>query len=275
LASIAGGAVALIAIGGLGVLLLGAPDWLFAQNCTAPATLDFTVSGRIARSETGFTQGLEFRDGKLYESTGSVGGTTRLNVIDLDGKVTMLTDRGRAVFGEGLTILNDEIFQLTWQDQDVFVYDLAGKLTRQMRNPREGWGLANDGRQLIFGDGGPDYFFADPVSFAITRTVPVRADWARALRGLNELEYVGGKLYGNIFTTQMIVRIVPATGCVDGVADLGLLWNAMSPGERAQVGADANNVLNGIAHDAATGTFYLTGKRWPMIFVGKFSERGR
>jgi glutamine cyclotransferase len=189
--------------------------------------------------------------------------------------VTVLADQGTAVFGEGLTILNNEIVQLTWQDKVVFVYDMAGKLLRKMPNPREGWGLTNDGRQLIFSDGTPSVFFADPKTFAITRTVPIRANWANGLQGLNELEFVAGKIFGNVFTTRMIVRIVPSTGCVDAMADLGVLWSAMTPQQRAQIGADDNNVLNGIAHDAKTGLFYLTGKRWPAIFVGRFAERGR
>ena len=102
----------------------------------------FEVASKIVRSRIGFTQGLEFRDGKLYESTGNVGDTTQLNIIALDGKVTTLADQGRRVFGEGLTILNDEIVQITWQEREVFVYDLSGKLKRNMHNPRDGWGLS-------------------------------------------------------------------------------------------------------------------------------------
>ena len=114
------------------------------------------------RSRVGFTQGLEFRDGVLYESTGNIGGTTQLNTITLDGKVTTLADHGSKVFGEGLTILNDEVFQFTWQERQVFVYDIAGKLKRQMRNPRDGWGLSHDGTNLLFTDGGPSLYYADP-----------------------------------------------------------------------------------------------------------------
>src|ERR1043165_691970 len=110
-----------------------------AADCPRPAQMRFEVTGKIVRSEVGFTQGLEWRDGKLFESTGAVGNHSGLNTITPDGTVTRLRDDGTRYFGEGLTILNDEIFQLTWQEHDVFVYDLTGKLIRKMRNPREGW----------------------------------------------------------------------------------------------------------------------------------------
>jgi len=236
--------------------------------CGEPALMRFEPSSKIVRSRTGFTQGLEFRDGKLYESTGSVGGTTQLNIISLDGTVTTLADQGRRVFGEGLTILNDEIVQLTWQDRAVFVYNLAGKLTRQMRNPRDGWGLSNDGTNLLFTDGGPALYYADPKTFKIGKSVRIRAG-KNEVAQVNELELVDGKLYGNIFTTRSIVRFDPQTGCIEAVADLNILWEVMTPNERASTN-DGENVLNGIAYDAKAGLFYVTGKRWRVIFVGRF-----
>jgi glutamine cyclotransferase len=243
-----------------------------AQECAAPAKMQFNVSSRIVRDRTGFTQGLEFRDGRLYESTGNVGGTTQLNTISLDGKVTNLADQGRRVFGEGLTILNDEIVQLTWQEREVFVYDLAGKLKRRMRNPRDGWGLSNDGTNLLFTDGGTSLHYADPTTFKLGKAVGIRT--ARSdIAGVNELEFVDGKLYGNIFTTRSVVRFDPASGCIDALADLSVLWQIMTPQERAST-APSENVLNGIAYDARTGLFYLTGKRWRAIYVGRFSGGG-
>jgi glutamine cyclotransferase len=254
------------------VSLLTASD-VRAEACKAPATLQFNATSKIVRSEIGFTQGLEFHNGALYESTGRIGGTTRLNRISLTGQVTPLVDRGTAVFGEGLTILKDEVFQLTWQEHQVFVYDLGGKQKRQMRNPREGWGLANDGTSLIFSDGGPSIYFADPQSFTIRKAVKVRTSRPGDVIGLNELELVGGKLYGNIFTTWAVVRLDPALGCIDAVADLGSLREVMTPEERKQITASEEKVLNGIAHDDRTGLFYVTGKLWRTIFVGRFSER--
>jgi glutaminyl-peptide cyclotransferase len=249
-----------------------APATTLAQNCPAPATLRFTISEKIVRSAIGFTQGLEFRDGQLYESTGAIGGGSGLNVISLKGEVKNLVNLGTRVFGEGLTIFNDEVFQLTWQEHEVYVYDLAGKLKRTMRNPREGWGLTNDGRQLIFTDGGNSLHFADAATFRIIKSVRVRSRSGGDVNAVNELEFVDGKIYGNIFTAKTIVRIDPASGCVEGIADLSLLWDAMTEVEKRQVAADENNVLNGIAYDKANRRFFLTGKQWGMIFVGRFAE---
>ncbi len=242
-----------------------------AQQCRDPLPLRFEPVSKITRSETGFTQGLEFRNGQLYESTGRIGGTTRFNVISLNGAVTTLVDRGTAVFGEGLTILNDEVFQLTWQEHQVFVYTLDGRLKRTMRNPRDGWGLTNDGTQLIFSDGGPSFYYTDPKTFAIRKTVKIRSSRPGDITGLNEMEMVDGKIYGNLFTTWAIVRIVPSTGCIDALADLHALTDDMTYEERTKVNG-SESVLNGIAYDAKTGLFYITGKLWPMIFSGRFTE---
>jgi len=271
------GTVALaISVAAGAFFLWGGPDTLNAQTCREPAPLRFEIASKIERSELGFTQGLEVRDGQLYESTGRIAGTTRINVISFDGQVRTLTDLGTTVFGEGLTILNDHIYQLTWQDHQVFVYDLAAKRQRAMRNPREGWGLTNDGSSLIFSDGGPSFYYVDPQTFAVRRTVKVRSTRPGDIPGLNELELVRGRLYGNIFTTWSIVRIDPASGCIDAVADMRGLRDRMSADEKALIDTDSGNyVLNGIAHDNATGTFYVTGKRWKSIFSGRFVEGGR
>jgi glutamine cyclotransferase len=244
-----------------------------AADCPAPTPLRFEVTDKIVRSDVGFTQGLEWRDGKLYESTGAVGGHSGLNVIAPDGKVTNLLDQATKVFGEGLTILNDEVFQLTWQEHQVFVYDVNAKLKRTLRNPHEGWGLTNDGASLIFSDGGPSFYFADPQTFAIKRTVKIRSNKPGETRGLNELELVDGKLFGNIFQTNTIVRLDPMSGCIEASADMGSLWRAMTEADKKQVTGSEENVLNGIAYDKASGRFFVTGKRWRTIFVGTFSEQ--
>jgi glutamine cyclotransferase len=242
-----------------------------AADCARPKDLRFEVTGKIVRSEVGFTQGLEWRDGKLFESTGAIGGHSGLNTIAPDGTVTRLRDDATRYFGEGLTILNDEIYQLTWQEHDVYVYDLAGKPKRAMKNPREGWGLTNDGTSLIFSDGSPSFYFADPKTFAITREVKIKTDRPGETIGLNELELIDGKLYGNLFQTQTIVRIDPQSGCVEARANMGSLWRSFSDADKKQVMSE-ENVLNGIAYDKASGTFYVTGKRWRTIFAGKFIE---
>src|SRR5215813_2226982 len=270
-----GTALAALAIAAAAIFW-GMPETSQAQTCRDPVPLRFEPAAKIVRSALGFTQGLEFHDGELYESTGKIEGSTQINIIALNGQVRTLTDLGTTVFGEGLTILNDEIYQLTWQDHQVFVYDLAAKRKRAMRNPREGWGLTNDGTNLIFSDGGPSFYYVDPQTFAVRRTVRVRTNRAGEIDGLNELELVRGRLYGNIFTTWSIVRIDPASGCIDAVADMRGLHDQMTTDEKAQIDNDSGNyVLNGIAHDGATGTFYITGKRWKSIFSGRFVDAAR
>jgi glutaminyl-peptide cyclotransferase len=243
-----------------------------ADTCPPPKPLTFRIEGEIKRDLLGFTQGLEVHGGVLFESTGALAGDTRLTTIDPgSGRVTVLANFGHTFFGEGLTILREQIFQLSWQEHQVFVYDLKGKLLRQMRNPREGWGLANDGQNLIFTDGGDRLYYANPETFEVTRSVPVRYG-ATPLSATNEIEYVDGKIYGNVFMTWSIVRIEPSTGCVDGIAELNALWGRMSPQERAYINSDSNFVLNGIAYDRAKGLFFLTGKNWRTIFTGRFVE---
>ena len=256
---------------------LFAASWIgcastFADTCPPPKPLTFRVEGEIKRDLLGLTQGLEMHAGKLFESTGAIAGTTRLTTIDpRSGHVTVLKDFGRTFFGEGLTILREQIYQLSWQEHEVFVYDLNGKLLRRMRNPRDGWGLANDGQNLIFTDGGDRLYYAHPETFEITRSVAVRYG-AAPMRAINELEYVDGKIYGNVFTTWSIVRVEPSSGCVDGIAELNALWGRMSPQERAHIDSDSNFVLNGIAYEASTSLFYVTGKNWRTIFTGRFVE---
>lgn len=242
-----------------------------AQSCPAPKAMDFQVESQIKRDILGFTQGLEVRGEKLFESTGAIAGNTRLTTIDRDGKVSVLADFGKSFFGEGLTILKDQIFQLSWQEHAAFVYDLDGKLVRRMQNSHDGWGLTNDGTNLIFTDGGDRLYYANPANLEVVRSVPVRIG-DEPLRALNELEMVDGKIYSNVFTTWNVVRIEPASGCVEAIARLNGLWDRMSEEEHRHIRSDSNFVLNGIAYDAARKLFYVTGKDWMSIFVGRFVD---
>jgi glutamine cyclotransferase len=245
----------------------------FAQSCPAPATMTFQVESQFKRTVLGFTQGLELRGDKLFESTGAIAGDTRLTTIDpRNGNVTVLANFGKAFFGEGLTILNNQIFQLSWQEKQVFVHDLNGRLIRRMRNTHDGWGLTNDGMSLIFTDGGDRLYYVNPADFRILRSVPVRVA-SSPLSALNELEMVDGKIYSNVFLTWDIARIDPRTGCVEAMADLGHLQQRMTPEERRHIQSDANFVLNGIAYDAQRNLFYVTGKNWMSIFVGRFADQ--
>ena len=158
---------------------------------------------------------------------------------------------------------------MSWQDHQVFVYDQDTKLLRNMHNPHEGWGMTNDGRYLIFGDGSDQLYFAQPDDFAIKGSLTVRRG-ADTVSNINELEYVAGKIYANIWMTRSIVRIDAKTGCIEAEADMNPLWSCMTPAERDQIGSDADFVLNGIAYDPASQLFTVTGKEWPMLSAASF-----
>jgi glutamine cyclotransferase len=241
------------------------------QTCAPPKVMTFQKQGEIQRDIRGFTQGLEVHGDKLFESTGAIAGDTRLTTIDARGKVTVLSNFGKTFFGEGLTILRDQIYQLSWKEHSAFVYDLNGKLLRRMTNPREGWGLTNDGTNLIVSDGSDRLFYVNPANFALVRSVQVRAG-TQPVASLNELENVEGKIYSNVFTTWNIVRIEPKTGCIEAVADLSGLRESMSAEEQRYMESDSNFVLNGIAYDNRTKLFYVTGKNWRTIFTGRFVD---
>jgi glutamine cyclotransferase len=256
----------------IAVFCLVAGNALAAPVCPTPKLMTFQVESEIHRDVTGFTEGLEVHDGDFFESTGALGGGTRLMRINPQGHVTLLNDSGQKFFGEGLTFLDGKLFQLSWEDHQVFVYDQDIKLLRTMRNPREGWGLTNDGRYLIFGDGSSQIFFAQPDDFTVKGAITVRRG-SSSVSNINELEYVAGKIYANIWMTRNIVRIDAKTGCIEAQADLTALWDRMTPEERQAIGSDNDYVLNGIAYDPASQLFTITGKEWPMLFTGRFSDR--
>ncbi|HEY6507462.1 MAG TPA: glutaminyl-peptide cyclotransferase [Vicinamibacterales bacterium] len=204
-----------------------------------------------------FTQGLVFRDGALYESTG-LNGKSSLRRVALDtGRVLQRTSVDRRYFAEGLAAWGPNLVQLTWDTNVGFVYDRASfRLLRTFTYGGEGWGLADDGRQLILSDGTPALRFLDPTSFAETRRVTVR-DGGTPVDDLNELEVVDGLVYANVWLTDRIAVITPADGRVVAWLELKGLAPAVS---------SADAVLNGIAYDAAAGRLFVTGKLWPRLF---------
>lgn len=243
-----------------------------AQSCPVPKTLTFRVEKQIRRDVPGFTQGLEMDKGVLLEGTGNFVGDTRINHIDpATGKVTALMNAGKRYFGEGVTVLGDRIYQMTWRENQVFVFDRQMRLLREMKNPRDGWGLTHDGTRLIASDGSSRLFFLSPDDFRTLGAVRV-ARGGRTVDNLNELEYVDGAVWANIFETWEMVKINPVTGCVEATADLRPLRARMNSMERSLIDSDSNFVPNGIAYDAASGQFILTGKYWRTLFFGRFSE---
>ena len=206
-----------------------------------------------------FTQGLVFLDGKLLESTG-LNGQSTLRRVDLKtGRVAQQVTVPAEYFAEGLAVLGGRAFQLTWQNHKGFVYDLATfRLEKEFAYEGEGWGLATDGHELILSDGTDRIRFLDPATFEVKRTIRVQIQ-GRPVDRLNELEYIKGEIFANLWGADWIVRLDPATGEVTGVIDFtGLLAAAdRSPG---------TDVLNGIAYDASTDRLFVTGKRWPKLF---------
>lgn len=207
-----------------------------------------------------FTQGLVFDEGVLYESTGGEG-KSNLRRVDLeDGTVLDSLPLPDKDFGEGLTVWKDRLIQLTWRSNVGYVYDKRDlRKIREFHYEGEGWGLTHDGRYLIMSGGSSTLRFLDPETFEVARTLLVR-DHGRPVSDLNELEYVKGEVYANVWQSDRIARISPKTGEVLGWIDLkGLLENA--PPKPSQP-----NVLNGIAWDAARGRLFVTGKLWPWLF---------
>lgn len=240
--------------------------------CPAPRPMRFEVTGEVRRSDLAFTQGLEFHNGVLLEGSGNVFGTSRIQRIDPGtGKVTTLQDGGHAYFGEGITVFGGRIYQLTYREGRVFQRDLQGRALREFANPREGWGLTHDASRLIASDGSDRLYFHRPSDFATLGSMQVR-EGNRSVYRINELEYVGGAVYANVFESWRVVKISPQTGCVLAAADLSFLRTRMPAAERARIDSELNFVLNGIAHNPATGLFTVTGKYWGYLFTGRFVE---
>jgi glutamine cyclotransferase len=222
-------------------------------------TYGFEIVNTFKHATDSFTQGLEYREGKLYESAGG-DGTSSLRLVELEtGRVLDKVDVPMPYFAEGLTLLNGKIYQLTWQHGVGFIYDAnTFSKTGQFRYDGEGWGLTNDGRSLILSDGTNRIRFLDPDSFKVTKTIAIM-DGNKAIDSLNELEYLDGEIYSNVWHRDELAVINPQTGKVTAWVNLrGLL----QPGEVR----DEEAVLNGIAYDATNKRLFVTGKLWPKLF---------
>ncbi|NLY94861.1 MAG: glutaminyl-peptide cyclotransferase [Myxococcales bacterium] len=233
-----------------------------APKALAPERLRVEVVRRLPHDVGAFTQGLLIDEGRLFESTGLVGEST-LREVDLEsGRVIRRRDVPPPHFGEGLVKVGDELILLTWQTGKAFrfraeTFEPLGEHDYE----GEGWGLTFDGSRLVMSDGSATLQFRDPRTFALLSTVDVRLE-GRPVHRLNELEYARGLVWANVWQTDRIVAIDPATGNVVKVVDArGLLDRA----ERFRA-----DVLNGIAYDSRRGAFYVTGKRWPWLFEVRF-----
>ena len=239
------------------VFVLFWPAHSYSQSA---ATADsFRIVQSYPHDPRAFTEGLVYADGVLYESTGEKGHSTLRAIDPKTGIITKHIDVPDTYFGEGITVWQNQLIQLTWQDHIGFVYDRSSlRLLQTFPIAGEGWGLTQDGRSLIMSDGTPALHFLDPHTFRETRRLQVTENGAPVQR-LNELEYIHGEIFANIWYSDRILRISPQTGKVLGWLDLSALLPASQRSDREAV-------LNGIAYDAKTGHLFLTGKLWPRIF---------
>lgn len=225
----------------------------------APALYTYQVVATYPHDPKAFTQGLVWDNGVLYESTG-LKGQSSLRRVDLKtGRVLQRRVVNSRYFAEGLALLNNQLIQLTWQEKTGFVYDRRTfRQVRTFRYETEGWGLTHDGKQLIMSDGSATLRYLDPKTFAVVRTITVNEN-GRPISQLNELEYVKGEIFANVWQTNLVAQIDPATGRVVGWIDLSTL---LSESERAKT-----DVLNGIAYDPKGDRLFVTGKLLSLIHI--------
>ena len=224
------------------------------------------IGNPLPHDANSFTQGLEFKDGRLYEGVGLYGESRILEVNLQSGEILRKLGLDASHFGEGITLLGDKLYQLTWQKGKCLVYDYSLNsdsftLLDEKAYEGEGWGLCNNGSELILSNGSEKIQFIDPETFEVKRTIQVFSDEGPFTQ-LNELEFIDGKIYANIYQMNAVVAIDPATGKVVEIIDCSQL--------SARGGAAVGKELNGIAKDDTTGKVYMTGKKWSMLFQVQF-----
>ena len=242
------------------LLTLPACERAAAPAAPVPAPVaGYRVVNSFPHDPQAFTEGLVYRNGHLYESTGLEGRSSVREVTLETGVVVRRQNLDPKYFGEGLALMSGRLFQLTWKTQQGFLYDAASlQPAGGFTYAGEGWGLTDDGTSLIQSNGTATLRFLDPVSFAVQRELVVK-DAGRAVDDLNELEYIKGELWANVWLTERIARIDPASGQVKGWVDLKGL-----PLPEHRTGNE--DVHNGIAYDAATDRILVTGKYWSRIY---------
>jgi glutamine cyclotransferase len=240
------------------------------QQATTSATPE--IINTYPHDPAAFTQGLLLHDGKLYESTGLYGESDLREVEIETGEVIRSQALPQTYFAEGLALVDNKLYQITWREGDAFIYDLATfNEEKRLRYDTEGWGLCYDGKDLYMTDGSALLYRRDPTTFAELSNVTVmlhKKGQKEAIARLNELECVADYVYANIWQTDTIVKINKKTGIVETEIDAS---NLLSAEERQ--GLNQNSVLNGIAYNPDSDTFYLTGKFWPKLFEVKFVKK--
>ena len=231
-----------------------------------PKLLKYTVVNSYPHDVNAFIEGYEFYNDTLLESTGLKGKSYFAKVDYKTGQSFKKVDLDAQYFGEGITIINDKVYQLTWENQEGFVYD--AKTMKKIKSfkydkPVEGWGMTNDGKVIYHSDGTEKIWTLDPETFKLTDYINVYTNDSK-IKSVNELEWINGKIYGNIWTKDAIAVINPSNGAVEAVLDLSAL--------RAKTSAKIEDVLNGIAYNPKTKTIFVTGKNWDKAFEIKVSE---
>ena len=229
-----------------------------------PTDYTLEVVKTFPHSTSNYTQGLEFDNGILYEGTGGMGATGGKSfLVKLDyktGEELLRKELDQKDFGEGITILNNKVYQLTWQQNTCFVYDKnTFEELKTFSYSGEGWGLCNNGEYLIMSDGTERLYVRDPSNFALKKTIEVYSNTG-PVRRLNELEYINGKIYANVYQSNDIMIINPKTGAVEGIVDASLV--ALDYRENGEV-------LNGIAYKKSEDRLFITGKNWPYLIEVK------
>ena len=232
--------------------------------------IPYTIMAEYPHDTSAYTQGLQFHNGKLYESTGDFINSS-LRVTDhktgkVEKKHMMGTD---LIFGEGITIFKNKIYQLTWENHIVYVYDVnnINKPVKTFNWPYDGWGITNNGTDLIISDGTAKLYFVNPDDFRLKSTIGITENGSSVYQ-INELEYIDGFVFANIYEKDIIVKIDPSSGFVVGKMDLSGFKEKFFA---AQNVPGRTNVLNGIAYDSVTKKILVTGKRWPKMFELKLN----
>jgi len=242
------------------------PDDPDLPHPDAPKSMSYSIIATYPHDTSAYTQGLTIYNGELYEGTGNYGFSSLKKVDIRTGKTLQEVKLDKQYFGEGITILNDTVYQLTWKEKKVFVYSVKEfKKINEFAIDTEGWGITHDGKNLIVSTGGSDLFFYEPSTFKLIKTQPV-TDAGSLSFNLNELEYIDGFVYANQYEYAYILKIDPQTGKIVAKANLDDMWNRIKAIEPRA------DVPNGIAWDGTVKKLYITGKWWPELYEVKFSQ---